>query len=87
MKRLISFDSYEATSYDVVAAVSHYRQMPGVRSVEVLTALDPGPAYLVVIDVEDDQAEAIADRLESTRRMYAGYTSNYSSRAYRVVTT
>lgn len=85
MKRLITFDAYEAGPYDVVDALYPIRSMPGVKSVEVLSAVEGSPRYCIVLDVDDEQDGAVAARMEALGREYSGYHSNMSSRAFRKV--
>ena len=85
MKRLISFDAY-AGAYDVLDALYPIRTLAGVRSVELLSALEGSPKFCVIVDVEDDHDAAVVAKMESLGKEYAGYHTNLSSRAFRQVT-
>ena len=85
MKRLITFDSYEASSYDVLDALYPLRSAPGVKSLEVLSAVEGSPKYCVVVDLDDEQDAAVMARMDGLAREYAGYHSNMKSRAFRKV--
>jgi hypothetical protein len=85
MKRIFTFDAYDASAYDVMDALYPIRSMPGVRSVEVLTAVEGSPRFCIILDVEDERDAALAARFESLKAEYAGYHSNMSVRAYRKV--
>ena len=62
MKRLISFDAY-AGAYDVVDALYPIRALAGVRSVEVLSALEGSPKFCVIVDVDDASQTLLTDFL------------------------
>jgi hypothetical protein len=85
MKRIFTFDSYDASAYDVLDALYPVRSLPGVRSVEVLTAVEGSPRYCIILDVEDDKDAAIAARADSLKSQYAGYYSNLTIRAFKKV--
>ena len=85
MKRLISFDAYDAGSYDIVQALYPIRSLPGVTSVEVLAATSGSPQFCVVVDVEDAQDAEVVARMEALGREYTGYHSGLTMRAYRKV--
>ena len=84
MKRLISFDAY-AGAYDVVDALYPVRAMAGVKSVEVLAAVEGSPKFCVIIDADDDQDSAVVAKMESLGSEYAGHHTNMTSRAFRKV--
>ena len=85
MKRVISFDSYEASAYDIVDGIYPFRAAPGVKSIEVLSAVEGSPKYAIVIDVDDEQDAELSRRFEEMRAPYASYLANYTSRAFRKV--
>ncbi len=85
MKRLITFDSYEASPYDVVDAVYPIRSVPGVKSVEVLSATEGSPKYCVVVDLDDEHDADVVARMEASGREYTGYHSNLKNRAFKKV--
>ncbi len=84
MKRLISFDAY-AGAYDVVDALYPIRSLAGVKSVEVLSALEGSPKFCVIVDVEDEQDGIVLAKMEELGRDYSGYHSNMTNRAFRKV--
>jgi hypothetical protein len=84
VKRLISFDAY-AGAYDVVDALYPVRAMAGVKSVEVLAAVEGSPKFCVIIDVDDAQDPAVVAKMEALGSEYAGYHSNMASRAYKQI--
>jgi hypothetical protein len=84
VKRLISFDAY-AGAYDVVDALYPIRSLAGVKSVEVLSALEGSPKFCVIVDVEDEQDGAVLAKMEALGRDYSGYHSNMTNRAFRKV--
>jgi len=85
MKRIMTFDSYDASAYDVLDALYPFRSLPGVRSLEVLTAVEGSPRYCVILDVEDDKDAEIAARADSLKTQYVGYYSNMTMRAFKKV--
>ncbi len=85
MKRIFSFDSYDASAYDVLDALYPFRSVPGVRSLEVLTAVEGSPRYCIILDIEDDKDAALMARADSLKAQYAGYYSNLTMRAFRKV--
>ena len=85
MKRIMTFDSYDASAYDVLDALYPIRSIPGVKSLEVLTAVEGSPRYCIIMDVEDDKDAAIAAKADSLRAQYSGYYSNLTMRAFRKV--
>ena len=85
MKRIMTFDSYDASAYDVLDALYPIRSIPGVKSLEVLTAVEGSPRYCIIMEVEDDKDAAIAAKADSLRAQYAGYYSNLTMRAFRKV--
>ncbi len=85
MKRILTFDSYDASAYDILDALYPIRSIPGVKSLEVLTAVEGSPRYCIIMDVEDDKDAALMARADSLRAQYAGYYSNMTIRAYRKV--
>jgi hypothetical protein len=85
VKRIISFDLYEGGAADVLDGLSPYRSMAGVRSIELLTALEGSPRYCIVFDLEDEADATVAARLEAARAPHAASLANYSSRAFRRV--
>jgi hypothetical protein len=85
MKRIVSFDLYEGSAADVLDGLAPYRSMPGVRSVELLAAVEGSPRYCIVFDLEDDADAALAGRLEAARAPHAAYLGGYTSRAFRKV--
>ncbi len=85
MKRVFTFDAYGAGSYDVLDALYPFRSLPGVRSLEVLTAVEGSPRYCIIMDVEDDKDAALMARADALKAQYAGYYSNMTIRAYRKV--
>ncbi len=85
MKRILSFDAYDASAYDVLDALYPFRSLPGVKSVEVLTAVEGSPRYCIVIDVEDDKDAALMARADEFTNQYTGYYSNLTMRAFRKV--
>ena len=85
MKRVISFDAYEAGSSDIVQAFYPIRSLPGVNSVEVLSATSGSPQWCVVIDVDDARDGEVVARMEALGREYAGYHSGMTNRGYRKV--
>ncbi len=85
MRRIITFDSYDTTAYDILDALDPYRSMPGIRSLEVLTAVEGSPRYCIILDVDDDKDAALAAMVDSARAQYTGAHSNFAMRAYRKV--
>jgi len=85
MKRLISFDSYEASPYDVLDVLRPFGALPGVKSMEVLAATEGSPKYCVVVDVDDEHDAALAARVDALHRDYAMYHSNFSNRPFRKI--
>ena len=85
MKRIVTFDSYDASAYDVLDALYPVRSIPGVRSLEVLTAVEGSPRYCIILDVEDDKDAALTARFDALRSEYAGYHSNLTMRAFKKV--
>jgi hypothetical protein len=85
MKRIFNFDSYDASAYDVLDALYPFRSIPGVKSLEVLTAVEGSPRYCIILDIEDDKDAALMARADSLKAQYAGYYSNLTTRAYRKV--
>ncbi len=84
MKRLISFDAY-AGAYDVLDALYPIRALAGVKSVEVLAALEGSPKFCVIVDVDDDQDAAVVAEMEALGREFSGHHSNLTNRAFRKV--
>ncbi len=85
MKRMWSFDAYDASAYDVLDALYPFRSAPGVKSLEVLTAVEGSPRYCIILDIEDDKDAALMAKAESLKGQYAGYYSNMTMRAFKKV--
>ncbi len=85
MKRIWSFDSYDASAYDVLDALYPFRSTPGVKSLEVLTAVEGSPRYCIILDIEDDKDAALMAKVDSLKSQYTGYYSNMTMRAFRKV--
>jgi hypothetical protein len=85
MKRIFTFDAYDASGYDVLDAVYPFRSQPGVRSIEVLTAVEGSPRFCVILDIEDDKDADVVARMDNLKAQYAGYHSNLTARAFRKV--
>ena len=84
MKRLITFDA-QAGAYDVVDALYPIKAIAGVKSVEVLAAVEGSPQFCVIIDVEDAQDAAVLARMNSLGAEYSGFHSHMTNRAFRKV--
>lgn len=85
MKRIFTFDAFDASAYDIMDAMYPVRSMPGVKSIEVLTAVEGNPRFCVILDVEDDKDADIAAKADNLKGQYVGYYSNLSVRAFKKV--
>ncbi len=85
MKRIWTFDSYDASAYDVLDALYPFRSTPGVKSIEVLTAVEGSPRYCIILDIEDDKDAALMAKADSLKAQYTGYYSNMTMRAFKKV--
>ena len=84
MKRMIVFDSY-ADSFEVSSGSSQVRMMPGVKSVEVLQALQGSPRYCMILETEDDKDAEVSSKLQEMFKQYSQYIGNVSMKAYRKI--
>ncbi len=85
MKRILTFDSYDASAYDVLDALYPFRSTPGVKTLEVLTAVEGSPRYCIILDIEDDKDAALMAKVDSLKAQYSGYYSNLTMRAFKKV--
>lgn len=85
MKRMVSFDSYEASAYDVVDALYPFKNFAGVKSVDVLSAVEGSPKFCIIVDIEDERDAAFVERIEQVKKEYSGYYSNLTNRAFKKV--
>lgn len=84
MRRILTFD-VDASPYEVAQeAGPSLKNVPGIKSVEVLTAA-PGsrPAYCILVETDDAQDAEVAAYLDRNMKNYAEYLSNVSHRAYK----
>jgi hypothetical protein len=83
MVYLVTFDAFAGTSSDITSNLSLIRAIPGVRSVEVLQAVEDRPEYCLVVEAEDDSDRAFRSTLDRMSSEYAGFISTLASRAFR----
>ena len=78
-KLVMAFDSYEGLeSFEGKQAIAQFRGTAGVQSVKVYRASEGKPVYQIDLEVEDDKAEALKKRIQSTVAGYAGYVTNFT---------
>ena len=85
MKRIVTFDAFDASAYDVLDALYPVRSIAGVKSLEVLSAVEGSPRFCIILETEDDKDAAITARFDALKAEYAGYHSNMTMRTYRKV--
>jgi hypothetical protein len=59
--------------------------MPGVKSVEVLQAVQGSPRYCMILETEDDKDAEVSSRLQEMFKQYSQYVSNVSMKTYRKI--
>jgi len=84
MKRIVIFDSYGSSS-EVSLEAARARSIPGVKSVDVLEAMEGSPRYCLIVETDDDQDKTVEDRLQNLAMQYTQYISNISTRTYRKI--
>jgi hypothetical protein len=83
VKRILTFDAYASPEEVVEESTAMLRRMPGVLSVEVLSAIGSQPRFCVILETDDTQDGEVAARINSSIQEYGGYVSNLTNRAFR----
>ncbi len=83
MKRILTFDAYASPEEVVEESTAMLRRMPGVRTVEVLSAIGGPPRFCIILETDDAQDGEVAARLNASIQEYGGYLSNVTNRAFK----
>jgi|GEM_PF-4548295 len=86
MRRILTFD-VDASPYEVAQeAVPSLKNVPGVKSVEVLSSASGGhPGFCILLETEDDLDAQVAAHVDRNMKNYADYLSNVTHRAYKKI--
>ena len=85
MKIVVMFDAY-ASGYEIKSELYVLKNIAGVQSVDLLDRTDgEAPRYCLILDVDDEHAVTLAQRMQSLRSQYAGHISNARQITYKVV--
>lgn len=83
MKRILTFDAYASPDEVAEESTATLRRMPGVLSVEVLSAIGSQPRFCIILETDDAQDSEVAARINASAQEYSGYVSNLTSRAFK----
>ena len=84
MRRMLTFD-VDASPYEIAQeAVPALRNIPGIKSFEVLSAAaGTRPAFCILLETDDAQDAEVAAYLDRNMKGYSDYISNITHRAYK----
>jgi len=83
VRRVLFFDAFASPEEVAQESVASLRSTPGVRSVEVFSAVDGAPRYCAMLDTDDAHDAEVQQRITALLNEYAGYISNVSHRVLR----
>ncbi len=85
MKLFFLFDA-AASSYEIKSQLASVTTWPGVRALHLLEKVSgDAPRYCAEVEVAEDQAQGLRDRVRGLQTQYAGYVSNLRELSYRSI--
>ena len=85
MKVIVQFDAY-AMDYEIKGEIGGLAGIDGVQSVSLLRKLSgDAPQFCLELQIADDKADVVREKLDRYRAQYAGQISNAAVTAYAVV--
>ena len=85
MKMYITFDAV-IDSYEIKSNLYMVSGIEGVSSTQLYEKVSgDAPRYCIELDVADDQAASVGEKLSSVQAQYSGYISNTHRVAYKAV--
>ena len=85
MKLFFMFDA-SVSGYEIKNEISFASGWPGMRSVQLLEKVSgDGSHFCAEIDVADDKAEEVRNRVRGLQSQYAGYVYGLKEISYRTI--